>query len=173
MSSTKKIILFSTLAATLAGALVMSFAGTSSAREGSSAASQRAARTPGPASNFGFSATVQAKIDRLNAQLDACLIAHGAQRVSLGKGWTYSDPGGKASTACANVQSRINAYVDSAEYRQAVAAVLPAVRAYSDCLQRQGISQAAHGASTAAERAARRNAILACGGSAKDAVPGG
>ncbi len=137
------------------------------------AAGSAAVRTAGPRDNFGFSQAVQAKINRLNAQLDACLLAHGAQRVSLGKGWTYTDPGGQPSAACAGVQERVNSYADSDEYRQAVAAVLPAVQAYSDCLQQQGVPQASHGAPSATERGARVDAVLACGGRAEDAVAGG
>lgn len=132
------------------------------------------AKSAAGATSFGFSAAVQAKIDRLNAELDRCLLSNGAERVSLGSGgWTYTDPGGLPSAACAAVQSRINAYANSAEMRAAVAAVLPAVEARRACLERQGVPLASHGSLTAKEQAALGRAHVACGGSAADAVPAG
>jgi hypothetical protein len=127
-----------------------------------------------PKNNFGFSKAVQAKIDRLNDDLDSCLLAHGARRVALaGGGWTYTDPGGRPSAACAAVQARVNAYADSPDVRAAAAAVMPAVEAYARCLEAHGVARSVHGPTTAAEQAARAKAHVACGGSAADAIPRG
>lgn len=140
------------------------------------AASSPAAAGAKPASQaakFGFPAAVQAKIDRLNADLDDCLLANGADRLPLGaNGWTYTDPGGRPSAACVAVQARVNAYANSAEMRAAVASVMPAVEAYSRCLEKQGVSRASHGASVS-DQATRARAHVACGGTEADAVPAG
>lgn len=167
----------------LTGSIVLGFivisvlvwaASRSEASTASNASSAKApATSAGPSNNFGFSKAVQAKINRLNAELERCLLAHGAERVPLeGGGWTYTDPGGRPSAACAQAQSRVNAYADSEEYQAAVAAVLPAVEAYAACLARQGVS-ARHGPLSADEQATLVKAHVACGGSAEDAAASG
>lgn len=144
-----------------------------SATGGGQPSSQASTAPAGPSNNFGFSRAVQTKIDRLNAQLERCLLAQGAERVPLaGSGWTYTDPGGRPSNACANVQERVNAFADSAEYQAAVAEVLPAVEAYAACLDRNGVS-AEHGSRSGDEQAALARAHVACGGTAEAATASG
>src|SRR5919109_205403 len=87
------------------GLLVIAFSAWAASQSSASTTGARvSATTAGPSANFGFSKAVQAKIDRLNAELERCLLAHGAQRVPLaGGGWTYTDPGARPSSACAHV----------------------------------------------------------------------
>jgi hypothetical protein len=138
----------------------------------STAAKPSAASVAGPQTNFGFSKAVQARIDQLNQELDTCLLANGAKRVALERGWTYTNPGGDPAAACAGVQARVNAYADSEEYRQAVEAVMPAVHAYSACLEREGAA-ATQGSPTAAQEVTHARAQLACGATPEDTVAGG
>lgn len=184
-SKTKSLLLPVTVLLTLVVAVVIwQLTGSSPAAAGSTQALAKptaavpaaatSAKSAGGTSSFGFSAAVQAKIDRLNAELDRCLVSNGAERLPLGAtGWTYTDPGGRPSAACAAVQNRINAYANSAEMRAAVAAVLPAVEARRACLERQGVPLVSHGSLTAVEKAAIAKAHIACGGSATDAIPAG
>lgn len=155
----------------------LAFLGSSTGQSAASAPrgpSSSAAAASRPSNDFGFSPAVQAKIDRLNAELDRCLLAQGAERVPLaGGGWTYTDPGARPSRGCAEVQSRVNAYAASEEYRAAVAAVLPAVQAYAACLARQGVAEAERAARTPEEQSAQAKAHIACGGTAADATAAG
>lgn len=118
-------------------------------------------------------AAVQSKINGLNNALDRCLVGHGAQRVGLpAGGWTYTDPEGVPSAACATVQAQVNAYADSAEYRAAAAAAMQASQQYANCLARHGVG-AVHGARTPDEQKALVAAHIACGGTAQNAVAAG
>lgn len=127
-----------------------------------------------PQNSFGFSKVVQAKIDRLNSQLDRCLLAHGAKRVPLGGGgWRYTDPGGRPSAACTAVEHRVRAFAKSPQMRAAVAAITPAGGAFARCLEVHGVLRATHGTQTAAQRATLKRAYAACGGSLSRATPHG
>lgn len=148
--------------------LVWSASHSAASTAGNHSASLASPSVAGPSNNFGFSKAVQTKIDRLNAELERCLLTHGAERVSrAGGGWTYTDPAGRPSGACARVQTRVNAFADSGEYQAAVAEVRPAVEAYASCLARQGVSSV-HGTRTADEQAELARAHAACGGTAEN-----
>jgi hypothetical protein len=176
MSRRQVSVLLAVASSALVVGLLAWFAGqpsASGARQLTASSSSAAAASPGPRDNFGFSKAVQARVDSLNAELDQCLLGNGAKRIPLERGWTYTDPGGRPSAACTDAQARVNSYANSEEYRQAVAAVLPAVQAYSECLQDNGVAQASHGVATAAEKAAVARAHLACGGSEEDIAAAG
>ena len=77
---------------------------------------------------------IRQRMAELNGTLDRCYLSNGAKRVSAGRGWTYRDPSGTASTACVAEQKAVNDFADSPTVRQAEAVAAPVLARYWSCM---------------------------------------
>ena len=77
---------------------------------------------------------IHQRMAELNGALDSCYLSNGAKRVSAGRGWTYLDPSGRASAACAVEQKGVNEFADSPMVRQAQAVAAPVLARYWSCM---------------------------------------
>lgn len=111
---------------------------------------------------LNYPPSIRAKIGSLNATLDSCLIGNGAQRVALGRGWTYDDPGLRASKACSGEQDAVNTFANSQEMREANEALAPALNAYWTCMEGHGIEKF-YPVTAPAPRSAINAASSSCG----------